>query len=215
MNTTEMHLRFEKLAGVGWKCVGEPFHIVGVGLTKAEAFMEWADRARSARLLEDDLTPAVLPLKLAWPTVEKRYTQKFGQRPEVYQKWGLPGHEGVDIACPMNTPVFACANGVVHRVGLRWKANGAQHPYGYQVRIRHVCADGEFETIYAHLVDQSAQVREGQVVEAGQIIALGDNTGNSSASHLHLSLKKLGTVNGGYGELIDPEPFLALPGAAG
>jgi len=143
------------------------------------------------------------PLKLVWPSDFKVYTQKFGQRPEFYSKFGLPGHEGVDIRAPTGSNVYAAADGVVTLVG--WRKAG--HPYGYSIRIRHKRIDGEYETIYAHLDEGSGKVNVGDTVKAGQLIGLGDNTGNSSASHLHLSLKKIGAKNGGYGELIDPEPF--------
>lgn len=142
-------------------------------------------------------------LKLVWPTDFKVFTQKFGQRPEYYRKFGLPGHEGVDIRAPTGSNVYACAEGVVTLAGWR----SPNHPYGYSIRTRHKRVDGEYEMIYAHLVEDSAKVNVGDVVKAGQLIAFGDNTGNSSASHLHLSLKKIGAKNGGYGELIDPEPF--------
>jgi len=142
-------------------------------------------------------------LTLVWPSDYKVYTQKFGQRPEYYSKFGLPGHEGVDIRAPNGTNIYACADGVVTLVG--WRKAG--HPYGYSVRIRHKRVDGEYETIYAHLTEGSGKVNEGATVQAGQLIALADNTGNSSAAHLHLSLKKIGAKNGGYGEIIDPEPF--------
>jgi len=149
--------------------------------------------------------PGVQPGKLAlvWPTDFRVYTQKFGQRPEFYGKFGLPGHEGVDIRAPNGANVYACADGVVVLAG--WRRAG--HPYGYSVRIRHQRSDGEYETVYAHLQEGSATVKEGDLVKAGQLIALADNTGNSSAAHLHLSLKKIGAKNGGYGEIIDPEPF--------
>ena len=59
--------------------------------------------------------PGVQPGKLAlvWPTDFRVYTQKFGQRPEFYGKFGLPGHEGVDIRAPNGANVYACAEGVV------------------------------------------------------------------------------------------------------
>jgi len=142
-------------------------------------------------------------LALVWPTDFKVYTQKFGARPEFYGKFGLPGHEGVDIRAPTGANVYACAEGVVALVG--WRKAG--HPYGYSVRLRHKRSDGEYETVYAHLQEGSAMVKEGDMVNARQPIALADNTGNSSAAHLHLSLKKIGAKNGGYGEIIDPEPF--------
>ena len=151
--------------------------------------------------------PAVSPeqqkLALVWPSDYKVYTQKFGERPEYYGKFGLPGHEGVDIRAPTGTNIYACADGSVLLAG--WRSAG--HPYGYSVRLRHKRVDGEYETIYAHLTESSAKVEVGDAVRAGQLIALADNTGNSSASHLHLSLKKIGAKNGGYGEIIDPEPF--------
>ncbi|HKZ84266.1 MAG TPA: M23 family metallopeptidase [Anaerolineae bacterium] len=160
----------------------------------------------------EQIAPAVPPatvagaqqkLALVWPTDFKVYTQKFGARPEFYGKFGLPGHEGVDIRAPTGANVYACADGVVTLVG--WRKAG--HPYGYSVRLRHKRSDGEYETVYAHLQEGSAMVKEGDTVKAGQPIALADNTGNSSAAHLHLSLKKIGAKNGGYGEIIDPEPF--------
>ncbi|HLF24837.1 MAG TPA: M23 family metallopeptidase [Anaerolineae bacterium] len=142
-------------------------------------------------------------LTLVWPSDYKVYTQKFGQRPDYYSKFGLPGHEGVDIRAPNGTNIYACADGVVTLAG--WRKAG--HPYGYSIRLRHKRNDGEYETIYAHLTEGSAKVKVGDAVKAGQLIALADNTGNTSAAHLHLSLKKIGAKNGGYGEIIDPEPF--------
>ena len=151
------------------------------------------------------LKPEEQPLKLVWPTDYRVFTQKFGERPEYYTRFGLPGHEGVDIRAPNGSNVYACADGLVTLAG--WRA--PNHAYGYSVRIRHKRGDGDYETIYAHLQEGSAAVNVGDSVIAGQLIGLGDNTGNSSASHLHLSLKKLGAKNGGYGEIVDPEPFFA------
>jgi murein DD-endopeptidase MepM/ murein hydrolase activator NlpD len=116
-------------------------------------------------------------------------------RPEFYSKFDLPGHEGVDIRAPSGSNIYACATGVVKLVAVNWRpgqaGRTAMHPYGYHVRLRHKRMDGEYETIYAHLTEGSAKVKEGEHVMAGQLIALADNTGNSSANHLHLSLKKI------------------------
>src|SRR3972149_3051611 len=62
--------------------------------------------------------------------------------------------------------------------GEREGARGGYHP------------DGQFESIYGHF--KQALVSLGDVVEAGQLIGLADNTGNSSGAHLHLTLKKRG-----------------------
>lgn len=188
--------------------------ILGVGATEAEAIMEWYALATKAGVLDPE--PPTLPfvkmesqpLVLIWPTDFPVYTQKFGERPEIYKSYGLPGHEGVDIRAKEGSFVYACADGVVTHVG--WK--NPDHPYGYTIRIAHKRMDGDYMTIYAHLTDYSSRVKVGQEVRAGQLIGHAGKTGKTTGPHLHLSLKKRGAQNGGYGELIDPEPFLVMPG---
>ncbi|MFQ5421717.1 MAG: M23 family metallopeptidase, partial [Anaerolineae bacterium] len=136
----------------------------------------------------------------AWPTEYRVITQRFGANPQNYAQFGLPGHEGVDIRARSGSKVFAVAPGQVFRV----HTTPNNHNYGIHVRIRH--SDG-YKTIYAHL--QTALVQQGAQVQAGQLIGLADNTGNSFGSHLHLTLKKIGAHQGGYPyNIIDPTPFL-------
>ena len=84
------------------------------------------------------------------------------------------------------------------------------HPYGIHVRLRH--QDG-YRTIYAHL--HRALVAVGQHVKAGEQIGLANSTGNSTGSHLHLTLKKEGASAAGMtnypSDIIDPTPFLQFP----
>ena len=146
------------------------------------------------------------PFRLLWPTDYPVITQPFGAHPEIYQQWGLPGHEGVDIRAPLNTNIYAAADGEVYLVDD--DPGGA---YGKQVRIRH--RDG-YRTVYAHL--NTILVQQGQFVKAGQLIAKADSTGNSTGSHLHLTLKldgatARGETNYPY-DIIDPTPFLVWPG---
>lgn len=61
-----------------------------------------------------------------------------------------------------------------------------------RVRIRH--QDG-YRTIYGHMLDTMVGV--GDQVAAGQQIGRADNTGNSTGSHLHLTLKHDNAVLGG------------------
>ena len=141
----------------------------------------------------------------AWPTESKvnAITQHFGERPEVYAKYGLPGHEGIDFAADLGDQIFAVAKGTVEHVFL--DADTPNKPYGNNVRIRH--ANG-YETIYAHL--KQVSVEEQQKVSAGQRIGLAGSTGNSTAPHLHLTLKHAGETFGAYpNNIIDPTPFLA------
>ena len=91
-----------------------------------------------------------------------------------------PGHPGVDFGCPNGTPVFACHNGKVITAG--WSNAG----YGLYIVIK----GGDWWTLYAHL--QELRVVQGQNVVAGQVIALSNNTGNSTGPHLHFEVKYKG-----------------------
>lgn len=145
------------------------------------------------------------PFRLLWPTDYPVITQPFGAHPEIYSRWGLPGHEGVDIRAPMNTNVYAAADGEVYLVD-----DDPAGAYGKQVRIRH---RNGYRTVYAHL--NKILVWKGQFVKAGERIALADSTGNSTGSHLHLTLKLDGATSRGEtnypSDIIDPTPFLVWP----
>jgi hypothetical protein len=145
------------------------------------------------------------PFHLLWPTDFPVVTQPFGVNPQAYRRYGMPGHEGVDFRALTNTNIYACADGEVYEVGL-WK----NHAYGIHVRIQH--ADG-YKTVYAHLA--AALVRKGDVVTAGHLIGRADSTGNSSAAHLHLTLKRDGATarqeTNFPKDIIDPTPFLVWP----
>lgn len=135
-----------------------------------------------------------------WPTQHRKITQRFGANPQNYAQFGLPGHEGVDIRAPNGTPVACVADGIIYRVNHE----PDKHNYGIHVRIKH--QDG-YQTTYAHL--EKAFVQENELVTAGTIIGLADNTGNSFGAHLHLTLKKEGVKIGDWPNgIIDPTPFL-------
>jgi murein DD-endopeptidase MepM/ murein hydrolase activator NlpD len=139
-----------------------------------------------------------------WPTVEKRINQKFGERPDFYKQFGLPGHEGIDLAAPFGTPYMCVAPGKVIKVSdKRW--NGQPSAYGWHVVVEH--RDG-YTTLYAHAKPEIS-VSEGQEVAAGQVLAMSGNTGNSSGPHLHLTLKKQGYQLPGWGPgYMDPYDLL-------
>lgn len=148
-----------------------------------------------------------MAFRLRWPTQHGTITQVFGANPQVYNKFGLPGHEGLDFVAPLGSEIYAVADGFVSDIRLDGNSSPMQLPYGNQVRVQH---DDGYETIYAHL-DQVVVVR-GQVVRAGQLIALADDTGNSTGSHLHLTLKKKGATQAGQTsyphDIVDPTPLL-------
>lgn len=146
------------------------------------------------------------PFSLRWPTEYPVITQKFGANPRIYNKFGMPGHEGIDMRALPNTKVFAGAEGEVYRVELDPRA----HAYGIHVRIRH--RDG-YRSVYGHLAE--ALVREGDRVEAGQVIGKADATGASVLAHLHFTLKRDFATERGETEypmdVIDPTDYLIFP----
>lgn len=122
-----------------------------------------------------------------WPT-SGEVTSGFGRRRSPFgSAW--EHHEGVDIAAPRGTSVFAAANGVVRVAG--W--NGG---YGNAVFIDHGFG---MSTVYAHL--HRMNVRVGQQVTKGQLIGTVGSTGRSTGPHLHYEVR----VNG---QAVNPMRFL-------
>lgn len=142
---------------------------------------------------------------LIWPAADpKVVTQPYGINRHLYEQFGLPGHEGIDIRAITHSPIFAAASGIVHRV----ETNPASGAYGVHVRITHDHPDGPFKSVYAHF--QEALVSEGDQINAGQQIGWADNTGNSSGAHLHMVLKKVGDGSPwmGTSDIVDPTPYM-------
>ncbi len=150
------------------------------------------------------------PFTLRWPTDYPVITQAFNVNPDIYRRYGLPGHEGLDIRAPMGANVYAAADGNVFQTNDGKNTDGTVHAYGIHVRIQH--RDG-YQTIYGHLTRYLVTVN--QQVNAGDLIGLADSTGNSTGSHLHLTLKKQGATAAGQtnfpNDIIDPTPFMQAP----
>ncbi len=100
-------------------------------------------------------------------------TSDFGLRRRGY-------HYGVDIDLNTGDSVRASFDGRV-RIAKRSKT------YGFVVIIRH---NNGLETTYAHL--SKLLVSADQNVQAGDIIALGGNTGRSYGAHLHFEVRYKG-----------------------
>lgn len=102
-------------------------------------------------------------------------------------------HRGLDYAAPTGSPVVAPAPGRVILVG---KVSQGFRVHGNTVGIDH--GQG-VSSILMHL--NSINVKEGDVVQAGQKIGTVGSTGASTGPHLHWGLY----VNG---KCIDPVPWL-------
>lgn len=120
-------------------------------------------------------------------TAAGTFTSGYGIR------WGV-AHQGVDIAAPIGTPIYAVADGTVLEAG---PASG----FGMWVRLLH---DDGTVTIYGHI--DTATVSQGQRVMAGDQIATVGNRGFSTGPHCHFEVWLNGV------DKIDPMPWLASRG---
>ena len=89
---------------------------------------------------------------------------------------GYRNHSGIDIACPVGTPVYAAYGGRVEKAG--WAVVAGRSGYGIVVRN----PDGEAQ-YYGHLSNIS--VARGRNVKQGQLIGYSGATGNVTGPHLH------------------------------
>ena len=139
---------------------------------------------------------------------KKCISQKFGENPDIYAWLGIQGHNGLDIPYADGTEVYASHDGVIEFAGADSYTNG---PAGLGIVLK----TQDYKTIYWHLLE--FKVSPGQQVKQGQLIALGDNTGFSTSSHLHFGLKLLdsnGNVlnrDNGYDGAQDSLPFIFWP----
>ncbi len=107
-----------------------------------------------------------------WPA-KGRVISGFGAR-------GTGGaNDGINIALPEGTPVRAAESGtVVH-------ADDALKGYGKLVLIRH---PNGFVSVYAH--NGELNVKRGESVKRGQVIAKSGQSGNVTAPQLHFEIRK-------------------------
>ena len=151
--------------------------------------------------------------KLRQPLREAVETQAFGadfrtwlNGKEVWfykDIYGLKGHPGIDYRCVPNTPVYSANDGIVMYAGY-------DNTNGNLIQIWN--EEKGFKTMYGH--NTSLAFKQGDVVKAGDLIALSGNTGAGTGPHLHFGLKLTGfggsglDNNNGYNGAIDPKPYL-------
>ncbi len=103
---------------------------------------------------------------------------------------GRGGNEGINIAVPEGTPIKAAEGGTVAYAGNELKG------YGNLVLIRH---PNGYVSAYAHAGELN--VKRGETVKRGQVVAKSGQTGNVSSPQLHFELRKGSSP-------VDPTPYL-------
>lgn len=103
-----------------------------------------------------------------WPTESQRIIQIFkGAK-----------HPGLDIAAGVGDPIYSVVGGIVEKLITNDRV------YGNRVIVR---SPSEERFYYSHL--SGFAVREGQTVNAGQVLAAAGNTGRSEGAHLDLEIR--------------------------
>lgn len=136
---------------------------------QSKSFDDVIKMAKQKELMAENM-PVIEPLS---QRSNVRITAPFGFRQDPF-KASIEFHEGVDLAAPEGTAVYASGNGVVELT------NSSDHGYGNQIIIDHGFG---YKTRYAHL--KLIKVKIGQHVKRGEEIALLGNTGRSTGPHLH------------------------------
>ncbi|MHB1126641.1 MAG: M23 family metallopeptidase [Bacillota bacterium] len=107
---------------------------------------------------------------------------------------GRRRHQGTDIFAREGTPLYACVDGTIARLG--WNELGGK-------RIGLKGKDGIYY-YYAHLQDYAPGIKQGDQVRRGTLIGFVGHTGNAenTPDHLHFGMMT------GWDEWINPYNFL-------
>jgi len=141
-------------------------------------------------------------MKLLHPCPGATISQRFGENPLWYAKFGMDGHNGVDLVAPERTAILAMHDGRV------WQC---EDPTGYGLYV-YLVTDG-YATVYAHL--RAFVASNCQDVKAGEIIGELGHTGwcvssrpGGTGAHVHVGLRLDDEPkDNGYKGYVDPEPY--------
>ncbi len=125
--------------------------------------------------------------KFLYPVAQPYVTDEYGYSRQT-GSYNI-AHKGTDFRAPVGTSVVAMNRGVV-RIARPFRV------YGNTVVIDHGLG---VMTMYMHLSNMN--VREGHLVQQGQVIGKSGNTGYAEGAHLHLSIR-INTIS------IDPMKFI-------
>jgi len=131
--------------------------------------------------------PSRMPLDAA------RLSSSYGMRSHPVLG-GHRRHNGVDLAAPTGTPVYAPADGLVSRAD-------AFGSYGNYISLEH---GGDLQTRFGHL--SGFAVSAGERVSKGQLIGYVGTTGRSTGPHLHYEVRVAG-------DPVDPRPYMLDTGS--
>jgi murein DD-endopeptidase MepM/ murein hydrolase activator NlpD len=127
-----------------------------------------------------------------FPLRSYRITSSFGMRQNPVTG-NTVLHQGIDLAAPAGTEVYAVGDGVVTETGY-------DAIYGNYIIIKH---NNNWASLYGHLQKVGVALRTN--VRSGTIIGWVGSTGQSTGPHLHFELRQNGKAR-------DPDKLLFTPG---
>ena len=129
-------------------------------------------------------------------------------RDNFEERRGVVAHEALDIMAPRGTPVLAVDDGTIARL-FKSVAGG--------LTIYQFDPPGRLAYYYAHLDRYASDLKQGDKVKRGQVIAYVGSTGNArpDAPHLHFTVYALPPTKEWWkGVAINPYRQLMAPAAA-
>ncbi|MEX0342534.1 MAG: M23 family metallopeptidase [Erythrobacter sp.] len=147
-----------------------------------QLFAQWDKLDRSTPAAARVSVPSRMPLD---NTV---LTSDYGMRTHPVLG-GRRAHNGVDLAAPTGTPIYATADGYVSKA--EWFSS-----YGKYVSIEH---GANLQTRFAHM--SRITVEAGTRVKKGDIIGYVGSTGRSTGPHLHYEVR----IDG---KAVNPVPYM-------
>jgi hypothetical protein len=124
-------------------------------------------------------------------------------------RWGA-FHAGLDFACPVGTPIYAPADGVV--VQGKDRAQGSVSGFGSWIWLDCQASVGK-DFIFGHVHHPGILVKAGDRVKAGQQIGVSGNEGKTTGPHVHAEV--WGSPGRTGGKHQDPAPYFTGATAPG
>jgi murein DD-endopeptidase MepM/ murein hydrolase activator NlpD len=137
----------------------------------------------------DNLADGAIAVPSDKPVKTAEFTSGYGTRTDPF-RGGAARHQGIDLAAPVGTPIYATADGTISEAGYN------RGGYGNLIKVDH---GRGIETRYGHL--SAVLVRPGQRITRGQVIGRMGSTGRSTGSHLHYEVRIDGRA-------VNPIPFM-------
>jgi murein DD-endopeptidase MepM/ murein hydrolase activator NlpD len=153
----------------------------------SENVKEQTDSLRALERLMTRASRALAALPSRWP-VRGSVNSEYGNRQSPWSS-EREFHGGLDIRAEHGTAVYAPAAGTVLHAG-------PAQEYGITVILDH---GQDIRSLYGHL--SRLNVKHGQRIERGAVIAYTGNTGRSSGPHLHYEIHVKG-------QAVNPRAYL-------